>query len=288
MNVHFLIIGDMGSGNKHQMEVSKSMLHLLKKYPIKFICGLGDNIYEDGVTTIQDKKFQTHYEIPYQKIPNTIKMYMCLGNHDCHISYNPLKQGFLKNNSEIQVQYGILSQKLGKKWFLPSNYYTFTKGNIDFFVLDTNFDILSPEEIEKQRQFMKNKIRSSKQKWKIIYGHHTWLSPGGHGNADQKLDEFLTDLCSEKRIHMYMCGHDHIKSFIKKQIQKKPTYLVICGTGGKVYHREFTPENIYRDNSDLEFFSPNLGVAYLKSSKDKLTIQFYNETNQLEHTGIIS
>ena len=44
----------------------------------------------------------------------------------------------LKNNSEIQVQYGILSQKQGKKWVMPSKYYTFTKGNIDFFVLDTN------------------------------------------------------------------------------------------------------------------------------------------------------
>ena len=277
----FLLLGDMGSGNKHQYLVAKSIHKLLQKYPIKFICGLGDNIYDDGCTSVHDKKFKTHYEIPYRKIPNKIKMYMCLGNHDCHLDLDS------DNNSIVQVQYGILSQKKNKKWVMPSKYYTFSKGMIDFFVLDTNFEILSDEEIETQRVFMKDKIKNSKNKWKIIYGHHTWISPGGHGNASHKLNTFLTDLCSNKHIHMYMCGHDHIKSCITKKINNKPTYLVICGTGGKVYHREFNPKYVSDEHCDLEFFSPNLGVAMVKSSKDRLKITFYNETNEIEYTRFI-
>jgi len=287
MNQNFLILGDMGSGTKVQYKVANSMIHLLKKYPIKFVCGLGDNIYEDGCSSVDDKKFQTHFEDPYKGISNKIKFYMCLGNHDYGLSYNPLSSKFLKNNSPVQVQYGVLSQKEGKKWYLPSKYYTFSKGNIDFFVLDTNIDVLSQQEIETQRRFMKQTIKQSSKKWRILYGHHTWVSPGGHGNADKHLDEFLTDLCSDKRIHMYMCGHDHLKASITKQINGKPTHLIICGTGGKKYHKEFQLQDVVNAHSELEFYSPNLGVAHIKSSKNNLQITFYTDDNEIEHQQTI-
>ena len=287
MYTHCLLLGDMGSGEESQYRVARSMKSLIKQYPIRFVCGLGDNIYEDGCTSVNDSKFYTHFEKPYRQIPNRIKFYMCLGNHDYHITKNIMKDNFLQNNSNYQVEYGKLSQKKNKKWIMPSKYYTFTKGPIEFFVLDTNLDMLSQKEIEAQRLFMKQKIKSSTKPWRIIYGHHTWLSPGGHGNANQLLHNFLEDLCSGKRIHLYMCGHDHLKSFMTRNINNKKTHLVICGTGGKQYHKEFHPENIFKTKSDIDFYSPNLGVAHLKASRDKLIITFYNDTNQIEYTRTI-
>ena len=61
-----IIIGDYGTSDKYQKLVADSMVDLIKEYKIKFICGLGDNIYEAGVTSVNDKQFQTKFEDPYK------------------------------------------------------------------------------------------------------------------------------------------------------------------------------------------------------------------------------
>ena len=62
--IEFYILGDMGSGEKSQYLVSSAIENHIKKN-IKndktFICGLGDNIYEDGCTSINDKQFITKF-----------------------------------------------------------------------------------------------------------------------------------------------------------------------------------------------------------------------------------
>ena len=79
---------------------------------------------------------------------------------------------------------------------MPSNYYSFKKGNVEFFVLDTNFYQyrLEPEIIVEQLNYISNLINNSKAKWKIVYGHHTWFSVGGHGGEDEEVKDFMSDL----------------------------------------------------------------------------------------------
>ena len=78
--MNILLLGDMGSKGTSQNIVAKSMEKLVKANDIKFVCGLGDNIYEYGVESVKDEKFKTHFENPYKNIK--LKFYMCLGNHD--------------------------------------------------------------------------------------------------------------------------------------------------------------------------------------------------------------
>ena len=110
---------------------------------------------------------------------------MCIGNHD----YGEELCG--KGNSIYQIKYGRRSEKQGKKWYMPNNYYTFRKKDkdvtIDFFVLDTNTFNLTKKEMKKQRNEISQKINQSNADWKIVYGHHPWRSIAGHGNADQEL-----------------------------------------------------------------------------------------------------
>ena len=80
--VCFSVIGDMGSGNKLQFKVAKSLTNIIKNNNCKFVCGLGDNIYDSGCNSPEDKQFITKFEIPYRNIPDNIKFFMCLGNHD--------------------------------------------------------------------------------------------------------------------------------------------------------------------------------------------------------------
>ena len=55
--VHCFILGDMGSGEEGQFKVAKAMKKKIDKVKDTFICGLGDNIYEAGVTCVDDPQF---------------------------------------------------------------------------------------------------------------------------------------------------------------------------------------------------------------------------------------
>ena len=88
----------------------------------------------------------------------------------------------------------------------------------------------------------------------------------GHGNAKERLEDFLRDLVvnCEKKIHLYMCGHDHCKNIIKTTLPKNKTvHNLVVGTGGKKYNESLVFLKNLKDNSDLIFHSPNLGFCYL-------------------------
>ena len=76
----FIVSSDTGSGEIEQYLVADSMLELTERHPINSILLLGDNIYEDGVSSLYDQQFFTKFEYPYRNIDKTF--HMCLGNHD--------------------------------------------------------------------------------------------------------------------------------------------------------------------------------------------------------------
>tara|TARA_Y100000590_G_scaffold351997_1_gene404398 strand:+ start:3914 stop:4777 length:864 start_codon:yes stop_codon:yes gene_type:complete len=276
----FYILGDMGSGEIYQLQVAIAMNEHIKKNKKKkvFICGLGDNIYEEGCRSINDKQFINKFEIPYKMIPNNIKFYMSIGNHDYGTSYG-------KGNSLSQIRYGRRSEKENGKWILPSNYYDYQKkdkGNIvHFFVIDTNMDNLSDKEKKKQLRDMKRKIDKSNADWKIVYGHHTWKSVGGHGNANEELNNFLETLYHKTPFDLYMCGHEHNKQLINMKIDESILPLVVCGTGGKMYSEYINYENLNKTDQ-LEFLSNNLGYAFVQTSKRIMELYFFDENNNQE------
>ena len=274
----FYILGDMGSGNNDQLKVAESMKeHIGNKKT--FVCGLGDNIYENGCSSCDDPLFIKQFEEPYKGIADSIPFYMCLGNHDYGYSNQNLDR---KKNARSQVLYSDKS----KKWKMPNNYYTFSKKDnnvtVDFFVIDTNVDILDLNEIKEQLEYMKNMINKSKADWKIVNGHHTWKSIAGHGNAEENLESFLTELFQEAPFDVYMCGHDHNKQVIDLTIDGNKVNLIVCGTGGKYYDDSINYDNLDQE-SDLFFSSNNLGYGVCKAKKNKLLFTFLNENNEIEY-----
>jgi len=266
MYKNIILLGDMGSGYTEQHKVSRLIEKLIKNSNKNMICGLGDNIYEDGCKTVNDIKFKTNFEDPYKNISDNNKFYMCLGNHDYH------------SNPKSQIQYGILSSKLGKKWVMPHNYYTYSANNIDFFVIDTNIEHMTEQIIKKQYNKIKQYMDKSKNKWKIMYGHHPLRSIGGHGNALKKLGEMIKGLISYGNVDIYMSGHDHSKQLIKMNINNRDVYQIICGTGGKSGDPDINMNNM-RD-SKLIFFSNIIGVCNIKNDNKKLKLRFYNPTDK--------
>lgn len=269
MNIIF--IGDFGTSDIYQYKVAKSMGKLIKDHKIKLICGLGDNIYENGVSSVKDIKFNTHFEEPYKNIK--VKFYNCLGNHD----YGKVFLNKISEDYKYQINYTNVSNK----WYLPDRYYHYSKNlngvKVNFFVLDTNIDLMNKNEINEQLEYFMNHIKKSNADWNVLYGHHTYRSVSGHGNSEPDLEDFLNKLFSLNKIDIYMCGHDHTK----QHIIKDNLHILVSGCGGKPYDYVTNLKNM--NDCKLNCLSKNLGVGILKFKKKKVDIEFYDENNLLEY-----
>ena len=279
-----ILVGDTGTGKADQYRVAKSMEKLIRRKDtdIKRVMIVGDNIYPNGCYGVKDPQFYHKFQKPYRNIH--LPFYLCLGNHD----YSQI----VSDNSQSQIDYTASDYNVTltdgtKKWNMPSKWYMESFDNCDFFFLDTNMDRLNPTEIEAQLEYMVHEIKQSKNLWKILCGHHTWRSVGGHGNAKSdmpRFEQFMNDLLSQVRIDLYVCGHDHCKNIIEVGRDKIPTLVI--GTGGKKYDEHlYFPKNMDEDGSKLKFFSPELGVCHFKATKDSITLTCYTEEREQEGDG---
>ena len=284
--VKFAFIGDMGTGDDNQYRVSKSLKKIINNNNLEFVIGMGDNIYDCGATSLDDVQFDNKFEKPYKKIDDKIKFYMTLGNHDYGEHYCKCQ---VEDREHFQVQYGKISQKQNKKWYMPARYYTFIKGNIEFFALDCNVDKQTNKEIEDQIKFMKPKIENSKAKWKIAFGHQPWVSIGDHGNAPNRLNKYFTELFNTGLIDIYLCGDDHNKQLIEKTLNNdKKMILIVCGTGGREPDKPYNLENVDNKNNDLHYFSSTYGVGTMIENNDTLDIKFYDNNCNIEYHYLLN
>lgn len=274
------MVGDTGSGTEDQHKVAKAMLATIQRHKdMKAVCIVGDNIYEDGVTSVTDPQFQSKFEEPYADID--LPFYLCLGNHDYGNAH------FSDGRYKHQIAYSTVSPK----WNMPSRYYKKSLGPCDLFFLDTNLVFMDPSEISHQMKTMRHLYRKSKNPWKILCGHHTWRSTGGHGNAEDAFETFLQELCQACRFDMYVCGHDHCQNHSVVTLPNgHQMHNVVIGTGGKRYDDgPVFKENIHKaGDTKLHHASTRLGYTVVNANPKKLTISFHEEDTKGTHTATLT
>jgi Calcineurin-like phosphoesterase len=200
--LRFVAVGDVGTGDNHQYTVAKAINCYFNVNPFALVLLTGDNIYDKG----EIDKINPTFEIPYHDLlKRQIKFYATIGNHD-----------ILTNNGVDQSNY--------QGFNMPGGYYTFTKKNVQFFVLDTN-----PEASwSKQLNWLETSLAKSTQPWKIVSGHHPLYSSGYYG-TNLELIKRLEPLFARYEVQLYLNGHEH--HYERTKPIKGTTYLT-CGTGG--------------------------------------------------------
>jgi DNA repair exonuclease SbcCD nuclease subunit len=246
--VGFLFFGDQGTATPSQYRVAESMVGFCENNLCDFVALLGDNFYPSGVSSISDRLWRSAFEEPYKDLQ--IPFYATLGNHD------------YKGNIKAQIDY----TKKSSVWRMPSKYYSFSKGDVDFFVLDTN------DFTKTQKSWLESEIQKSKNRWKVVYGHHPIFSYGGHGNNETLKNELLPIL--EGRIDFYLSGHDHSKQVI----QKKSSDLTFIVSGAAAQ-----TEPVKRSRLAL-YNSATLGFAHFLITKNKAILKFLDKTGNLDYT----
>ena len=184
-SVKFAVIGDTGTGGSAQYQIAKLLNEARARFPYEFVIMLGDNMYGSEGPSDFVKKFET----PYKPVLDAgVKFYATLGNHDdaAQRFYRPFNMD-------------------GKR------FYSFRKGDVAFFVLDSTY--LTPEQVE----WVKDELTRSNEEWKIAYMHHPLYSSGEKHGSETDLRALLEPLFIANGVDVVFAGHEHFYERLKPQ-----------------------------------------------------------------------
>lgn len=216
-SVRFGVIGDQGSGARAQYEIGRQMAIFRRKFPFTFVLTTGDNMY--GAERPQD--FKTKFEAPYKELLDAkVDFYASLGNHD-----DP--------NQRLYKPYNMNGR----------HYYTFKKGHVRFFALDSNY--MDPPQVA----WLENELKNSGSDWKIAYFHHPPYASGMHG-SQLDLRAIVEPLFIKYSVDVVFTGHEHFYQRIKPQ---KGIHYFVTGAAGKLRRGDLQRAEFSAAGSDREY-----------------------------------
>jgi predicted phosphodiesterase len=184
-SVRFAVIGDMGTGKKPQYKVAEQMIRDRQNFSFEFVIALGDDIYGGKSQSDYEKKFERPYKL---LLDAGVKFYAVLGNHD-------------SPNERFYKPFNMNGQQ----------YYTYKKGNVRFFALDSNY-------MNKQQfSWLEKELQNSGSDWKICYFHHPLYSSGAFHGSSVELRLMLEPLFVKNGVQVVFAGHDHVYERVKPQ-----------------------------------------------------------------------
>lgn len=299
--VRFIVMGDTGEGNEDQAMVAAVIEDKCDAEGCDFVILLGDNIYDSGVDSTSDPQWQTKFEEPYKNLD--MPFYAVMGNHDYGgriiTSGDTGGLGNEFDKGPLEVMYSDLSDK----WEMPATFYTFTRANVGFIMLDTNSIMWADTTHGDQDAWYATAMMEvSNAEWLFAAGHHTYLSNGAHGNAGnyESIEVagieipnpvpllnggnvktfFDTHVCGT--VDVYFCGHDHNRQWINEPTACGGTELIVSGAGAKV--KEFSdppPNEVYFADAVTE------GFMYVVVDGNTMTSQFIDKTGNVDFERIL-
>ncbi|EPX58680.1 hypothetical protein D187_003878 [Cystobacter fuscus DSM 2262] len=240
-SVHFTTVGDFGSNNQDQRDVSRAMLG---RKPQLFLA-LGDNAYEMGT----EAEFQHNLFEPMAPLLAQVPFFAVPGNHEYETNQG---QPYFDN------LYLPTSQRGGEY------YYSFDWGFVHFVAIDSNCAIgLSSADrctFEAQQQWVEEDLAASTAPWKIVFFHHPPWSSGDHGSQLKMRREF-SPLFEKYGVDLVLTGHDHNYerthpmrgNEVAPSGATDPVYLVVGSGGAKLRELSIASKpswSVLRNNSD--------------------------------------
>ena len=239
-SVRFAVIGDNGTGERAQYEVADQMAKFHEAFPFEFVIMLGDNLYGGS----SPKDFAQKFEIPYKAlIDGGVKFYASLGNHD-----NP--------NERFYSPFNMGGQR----------YYSFKKGNVQFFALDSNY--MDPQQLA----WIEQQLHSANSTWRIPFFHHALYSDGTFHGPDVDLRTRIQPLFEKYGVDVVLSGHEHVYERFKPL---NGIYYFIIGNSGELRFHNLKPSaNMAKGfDSDRDFM-------LVEVAGDELYFQTISRTGQ--------
>jgi len=245
--LRFAVIGDNGTGDRYEYEVARQMVVAREQFPFEMVLMLGDNIY--GGQTPKD--FVQKFELPYRPLLDAgVRFYAALGNHDnpSNRFYQPFNMG-------------------------GERYYTFAKGNARFFVLDS--DYLD----DKQRSWIDDSLKGSRDEWKICFFHHPLYSNGGRHGAQVDLRVILEPIFTRHGVDVVFSGHDHVYERLKPQ---RGIQYFVSGAAGQV-----RKGNLRQSDTTAAGFDQDQSFMLIEVAGTTLSFRAISRTGKTVDSGVL-
>lgn len=300
--VRVILLGDSGSGSEGAYAVGEAVAKVCAARGCDLVLGLGDNIYESGVSSVLDPQFEEKFELPFA--PIDLPFYMVLGNHDNSGFFGGDGANNAKGDFEVDYHYRDSQHpdepRQTSRWHMPSRYYRFTQGGesaaplVEFFGVDSN-QIAGgfPDSNENysynnyglvQAQWLNEAMASSKAKWKIVFAHHPYISNGSHGNAGnydgapafvapvlagERYKAFIEETICDKADFLF-AGHDHDLQWLMPVASCGKTGFILSGAASKTRSLEHRDDNpVFYEKGD------SYGFVWVEIKGDTMVGEVY-------------
>jgi predicted phosphodiesterase len=246
-SVRFAVIGDMGTGEIPQYEVAEQMIENHKKFPFEFVVALGDDLY--GGSNPSD--YKNKFERPYKLLLDAgVNFYAVLGNHD-------------SPNERFYKPFNMNGQK----------YYTYKKGNVRFFALDSNY--MNPQQL----LWLEKELQNSGSDWKICYSHHPLYSSGAFHGSSTDLRLLLEPLFVKYGVQVVFAGHEHLYERVKPQ---HGIYYFTEGASGSL-----RKGNLKKTNLTAAGYDQDRSFMLIEIAGDEFYFQTISRTGLTVDSGMI-
>ena len=247
-SLKFAVIGDNGTGARPQYEVGAQLAQAHARQPFELVVMVGDNMY--GSQNPVD--FINKFERPYATLLAAgVTFQAALGNHDAPkaaLAYEPFNMN-------------------GRR------YYTFTRREVRFLVLDTN------QLDGAQLAWAEQTLKTAPETWTIAVFHHPLYSNAGRHGSNLELRVELEPLLVQYGVDVVFSGHDHAYERLKPQ--NGITYFVE-GASGQLRRGDMqaSPDTAASYDQDQSFM-----VAEIAG--ETMTFQTISRTGRIVDAGVI-
>lgn len=233
--LRFAAVGDIGDGSANEAAVAAAIAREHVRDPLDLLVLLGDLIYPNGNPADYQQKFAEPYR---QIIEAGIETEAVIGNHDIETDPSGMLAAFN----------------------MPSRYYSFRRGALAFFALDSSRGNID----DGQLAWLEQELSRTSGSWKIVLTHVPMYSSGIHGSTTD-VRGTLEDLLADHGVALVIAAHDH--DYERTTPIKGIVHLVVgtgcCPRPGPMFSNPFTAS-----------FQVGLGFLLAEASESELQIQW--------------
>jgi 3',5'-cyclic AMP phosphodiesterase CpdA len=122
-------------------------------------------------------------------------------------------------------------------------YYTFKKGGVSFFALDSNYMDL------KQLAWLQPALETAPTRWKICFFHHPLYNDGKSHGPDVDLRSQLVPIFKRYGVNVVFSGHEHAYERIKPE---GGIHYFVLGSSGKLVRNDFHRKEVMATSFDRD------------------------------------
>ena len=272
--VRFAVIGDIGHAGEAQRHLAHRVRRVCEHSSTRcdFMVANGDNLYPAGFDSnnaaAELRTLLDHY--------GSFPKYLVLGNHD----NNPYL--YDRDTGEAQLRFIRSTDGLHG----DAHFWKMSAGPLQLIGVDTDYIIRGDGHSEDDKgliEWLRGAI-DSKAPFRIMLGHHPYLSNGKHGNAGQY---FWNTGVHWKRLferyvaghaQLYISGHDHHLEFYTQSSSvpaARNTALAVVGASSKCRGRG-DAENPEETGVAPAVERYGYGFAWIEVSKTRLLVRYHD------------